>query len=101
MNKYEDAVDAAAWNDVDYSYSSAVEDGKDSFDNQIIALEGQLCREGMEQSVASALAKSVSNRIQMASDKLEILIATGVMPEVKVRESRCIACQQKLFLALN
>lgn len=87
MNKYDDAVDAAAWKDVDYCYGNSVNDGNDTFEMQINALEEQFCRERMNRPVANALAKSVGNRIQMASNALTSSVATGVIPEVKVRSS--------------
>ena len=85
MNKYDDAVDAAAWKDVNYSYGNTVNDGNDTFEMQISALKDQFCREKMNRSVANALANSVGNRIQMASNALASSVATGVIPEVKVR----------------
>ncbi|XP_065840765.1 uncharacterized protein [Oscarella lobularis] len=87
MNKYDDAVDAAAWKDVNYSYGNTVNDGNDTFEMQINALKDQFCREKMNRSVANALANSVGNRIQMASNALASSVSTGVIPEVKARLS--------------
>ncbi|XP_065840941.1 uncharacterized protein [Oscarella lobularis] len=86
MNEYDDAIDAAAWKDVNYSFGSADEEGQDSFEKQMKALEKNFCQE-MVQPVAKALAKTVGNRIQQASYALTTSVATGVMPEVKTRLS--------------
>ena len=99
MNDYDDAIDAAAWKDVNYSFGSVDEEGQDSFEKQMKALKKNFCQE-MVQPVAKDLAKTVGNRIQQASDALTTSVATGVMPEVKVRAIMvyCKSVQSRYFL---